>query len=351
MPKRRKKSKKNVRGRKKSVGIMANKTILAAIVGIIIIGGGFAAFYMMPTQDAATWDAATEIIRDRGGASGVPSAPDDTNVTDTTDTTTVTDETVEVPIDEHLYTNPVQMTLFGIDIDGVRHPVLESAPTVQSAYLGDVEIFDVEFDIYFNYVSDVVEHPERYVGNVEVMIMLSLVDRMVVDTYGNVYGDTSRSEVVYPGDFTYNHTILEADMIPSGSGFVTVSLVNDLYGSFVYTDINDVDNAMFEDARSAGLMNQEIVDNVTVDLTGRLTFSYGVLGYYMVNEYGSEANRALKRMTVTTEPVASPDISPPAVEMSVYNIGGREVSDFMLLVVGLGVFGMIMVYYYLSRRR
>jgi len=357
MPKRRKKS---MRKKKKSVGIMANKMVLAAIVGIIIIGGGVAAFYMMPSRDTATWDAATEIIRDRGGVSGVPSVPDDTNetdttttTTDTTDTTTVTDETVEVPIevDEYLYTNPIQMRLYGIDEVGGRHEISESGPTVQSAYLGEVQIFDIEFDIYFNFLLDVEEYPERYVGNIGVMIMLSLVDRTVQDASGNLYGDTSRSEVVYPGDFTYNLTILEEDIATRGNGFVTVSLVGDLYRLFGYGDITDVNNALLDAARSVTLMNQVVADNVTVDIPGMLTFSYGVLGYYIVNEYGSAANRALKRMTITSQPVVSEYDIPPTLQMSVYDIGGYEVGDSMLLVIGLGVFGMIMVYYYLSRRR
>ena len=337
MPKRRKKKSMS---KKKSVGLIANKTFLAAIVGIIIIGGGIAAFYMMPSQDTATWDTATEIIRDRGGTTGVPSAPDETDTTDVTD---------EVPVDEYIYTNPIQMNLFGIDIDGVRHPVPAPSTVAQSAFLGDIEIFDVEFDIYYNIINDVIEYPERYTSDVEIMIMLSLVDRSVMDTHGNAYRDSCDSGMVYPDEFTYNHTILTADIISAGSGFITLSLVNDLYGSFMFTDINDIDDAALVDARTVGLVNQLLEpDNVTItELTGMLTFEYGILGYYMVNELGSGANRALKRLAVTTDPVISDEVG----GMSVYDIGGVGIADTTILVVGLGVFGMIMVYYYLSRRR
>ena len=335
MPKKRKSSRRKT---KQTAGIAGSKIILVVVIGIIIMVGGFVAFNMMPGgRDAVTYESATEVIRDRGSAPGIPSTP-----------STPINET---PIDEFILTNPIQMNLFGIDIDGIRHAVPESSPVVQSAYLGDVEIFDVEFDIYYNFMADITEHPDRYSGNVAVMIMLSLVDRGVEDTYGNAYVDSYESGAIYPTEFTYNHTILEADVVNGSSGFITLSLVNDLYGSFMFTDINDIDDAALVDAKSAGLMNQALVDNVTVDLAGMLTFEYGILGYYLVNEYGSATNRALKRLTVTTEPVAPAAEESEAGALSVYDIGGVGISDSAILVVGLGVFSMIVVYYYLNRRR
>lgn len=340
MPKKRKRKQM-----KKTVGIMGNKMFLAAIVGIIIIGGGIAAFYMMPGlfggNDIATWDSASTIIADRERMSAPPPPPTTDPVTTTTD---------GEPVDEYLTTNPIQMSLFGIDIDGVRHAVPEPAPAAQSAYLGEVEIFDVEFDISWNFLMDINQYPERYAsGDVEVMIMLSLVDRFVSDTHGNAYTDSYDSGAIYPADFTYNFTVLSADLLSQSVGTMTFSLIDDLYGAFAYTDINDIDAAALADSRTATLMNQVLEDdNVTItELTGMLTFEYGILGYYMVNELGSDANRALKRLTVTTDPVIPEEVG----GMSVYDIGGYAISDSALLIVGLGVFSMIMVYYCLNRRR
>jgi len=343
MPKKRNKMRKKKASRKKTTSITGNKMFLVAVVGMLIIGGGFAAFYMMPglfsSADTVTFDSATEIIRDRGGVSNIP--------TGTTETP-ATEENVTV-VDEYIYVNPIQMNLFGIDGENNRIPVPQPSVAAQSAFLGEVEIFDIEFDIYWNFIFDIAEHPERYTTDVEIMIMLSLVDRSVMDTHGNSYTDSYESGMIYPEVFTYNYTVLAAEFLTEGSSYVTLSLVDDLYELFLYADINEIDNSALVDARSVGLMNQVLEDdNVTItELTGMLTYDYGILGYYTVDNCGSEANRALKRLTVTTDPVIPTEVG----GMSVYDIGGYSVSDSALLVVGLGVFCMIAMYYHLSRRR
>lgn len=342
MPKKRKSMRRKGTKMKKTSGAGGSKMFLVAIVGIIIIGGGIAAYFMMPglfaSNDAITWDSATEVIRDRTVAAPSDAPPD-----------TVDDD---VTVDEYALVNPIRMDLFGIDIDGVRHAVPAPSAVAQSAFLGEVEIFDIEFDIYWNFIGDIAAHPERYTTDAEIMIMLSLVDRSVMDTHGNTYTDSYDSGMVYPGEFTYNHTVPAAELLTGGSSFITLSLVADLYGSFVYTDINEIDDAALVDAKADGLMNQQLEDdNVTItELAGMLTFEYGILGYYMVNELGSDANRALKRLAVTTEPVAPAAEETEAGGMSVYDIGGVSISDTTLLVVGLGVFGMIVVFYYIRRR-
>jgi hypothetical protein len=338
MPGKQKSTRRKSTKLKKTPGVAGSKMFLVAIVGLIIVGGGIAAYFMMPglfsNNDAVTWDSATEVIRDRTVVAPSDAPPD-------------TGEDEE-PVDEYVLVNPILMNLFGMDIDGVRHAVPAPSAVAQSAFLGEVEIFDVEFDIYWNFIGDIAAHPERYMGDAEIMIMLSLVDRNVMDTHGNTYTDAYDSGMVYPGEFTYNHTVPATELLTGGSSYITLSLVNDLFGSFVYMDINAIDDAALVDAMSAGLMNQVLeADNVTItELAGMLTFEYGILGYYMVNELGSDANRALKRLTVTTDPVIPEEVG----GMSVYDIGGVSISDTSLLIVGLGVFGMIVVYYYIRRR-
>lgn len=334
MPKKR----RSTKGLRKGSGLFGNKMVLAVLIGTIVMVGGFTAFYMMSGRDSATWDSATQVMRDRG----ISTLPDTTE--------TVTTTTAEINETELMaMVNPVNMRVFGIDGEGTRHEVVEAAVVAESAFIGDIEIFDVEFDIAWDLTLYLGYNSQFFAESRTVQVFISIVDSAVFDTYGNSYIDET------PVVFEYNVTV-NADSLGNLIGFVTFSMVNDLYGAIV-TSIDDIDNLIFDMARANGaLINQEAIVNedgtTTInELTGMLTFEYGVLGFYMVDGLGSDANRALKRLTVTTEPVA-PETGevPPASAFSVYSIGGYNIED-TVLIMGMGVFVMILVFVYLGRRR
>lgn len=323
----------------KSAGIMANKMMLAVIVGIVVIGAGLGAYYFMPGNDVATWNTANEIIRDRGAAN----PPPDTTEGGGEETETTTTEEVEPDLTP---VNPIHMDLYGIDIDGIRHPIPESSGVAQSVFLGEVEIFDIEIDIFWNFENGLSLIGQALDDGADLQIIVSIVDSAVSDTYGNSFIDTSIYTFVY--DVSLN---IEEDPTLS-DGFITFSLLDDLYFNTTYLSIDDINAGVVGIARANEVpINQMLIDDVLTDVDGMLTFQYGVLGYYMVDGYGSEANRALKRLTVTTEPFIFEEAEVPAASaFSVYNIGGHEISD-TAIIVGLGVFSMIIIYYYLKRRR
>jgi hypothetical protein len=316
---------KTTRGLKKGKGMFANRMLLAALVGMIVIGGGFAAFYFMSNRDTITWNNATEVMRNRG-------VHDNLIVT-----TTTTGEAGEIDISQ--IANPVIMSVYGVDNSEHLHLIADSSPA-QSAFIGELNITDIQFNITWNLVQYYTDYPETFSDYRTIQLFLSVVNTYVSDTYGHSYSDNT--SIVYTDNVTIDVTTLV--------GYSVFSMVNNLYN---VSSIDDMNALVVNNARANGAMiNQALSDdNETItDVTGMLTFDYGILGFYMVDGLGSDANRALKRLTVTTEPVAPDTGVPPASAFAIYNIGVYQVSD-TVLIIGMGVFAMILVFVYLGRRR